>query len=86
MLESAFNIVYGKPNRSFLHGKAIAVMLLVGSLVTLFVGLLVGSVGYDMLKRFAGGFFGNEYVAYVLSIADLDARRSSSSCSPSTTC
>ena len=38
VLESAFNIVYGKPNRSFLHGKLIAVMLLVGSLVTLFVG------------------------------------------------
>ena len=34
----AFNIVYGKPNRSFLHGKLIAVTLLVGSLVTLFVG------------------------------------------------
>ena len=29
-----------------------AVMLLVGSLVTLFFGLLVGSVGYEMLKRY----------------------------------
>ena len=28
VLESAFNIVYGKPNRSFLHGKLIAVVFL----------------------------------------------------------
>ena len=68
VLESAFNIVYGKPNRSFLHGKLLAVMLLVGSLVTLFFGLLIGSVGYEILKRFAGFFFGNDYVAYAASI------------------
>jgi membrane protein len=68
VLESAFNIVYGKPNRSFLHGKLIAVLLLVGSLVTLFVGLLVGSVGYEVLKRFAGDFFVNDYVAYGASV------------------
>jgi len=68
VLESAFNIVYGKPNRSFLHGKALAVILLVGSLVTLFVGLLAGSVGYDVAKRFAPGFVGNGYVAYGLSV------------------
>jgi membrane protein len=68
VLESAFNIVYGRPNRPFLHGKALAVVLLVGSLVTLFVGLLVGSVGYDVLKRFAPGFIGNGYVAYTLSV------------------
>ena len=68
VLESAFNIVYGRPNRSFLHGKLIAVVLLVGSLVALFVGLLVGSVGYDILKRFAGGVFGNGVVAYGASV------------------
>jgi membrane protein len=68
VLESAFNIVYGKPNRSFLHGKLIAVTLLVGSLVTLFVGLLAGSVGYRILRGFAGGFFENEYVAYAVSV------------------
>jgi membrane protein len=68
VLESAFNIVYGKPNRSFLHGKLLAVMLLVGSLVALFFGLLIGSVGYEILKRFAGSFFGNDYVAYAASI------------------
>ena len=57
VLESAFNIVYGKPNRSFLHGKLIAVLLLVSSLVTLFIGLLVGSFGYEILQGFAEGFF-----------------------------
>ena len=68
VLESAFNIVYGKPNRPFLHGKLLAFVLLVGSLVTLFVGLLVGSIGYEVLTRFAGAFFGNAYVAYGASI------------------
>ena len=38
VLESAFNIVYDRPNRSFLHGKAIASILMLGSLgVFLFV-------------------------------------------------
>jgi membrane protein len=68
VLESAFNIVYGKPNRSFLHGKLLAVLLLLGSLITLFTGLLVGSVGYEVLKRFAGDFFVNDYVAYGASV------------------
>src|SRR5690348_5745510 len=34
VLESAFNIVYGKPNRSFLRGKLLAVGLMLLSLVT----------------------------------------------------
>ena len=33
VLESAFNIVYGRPNRGFLHGKALATMMMGGSLV-----------------------------------------------------
>ncbi|HEX9415294.1 MAG TPA: YihY/virulence factor BrkB family protein [Gaiellaceae bacterium] len=69
VLESAFNIVYGRPNRSFLRGKAVAVVVLVGSLVTLFIGLLAGSIGYDVLKRFAPGFISNGYVAYTLSVS-----------------
>ena len=69
VLESAFNIVYGKPNRSFLRGKLLAVGLMLLSLVTLFVGLLIGSFGYDLLKRYAGGFAENVYVAYGLSVA-----------------
>jgi membrane protein len=68
VLESAFNIVYGRPNRSFLHGKAIALALLIASLFTLFVGLLVGSFGYELLKRWAPGFISNGFVAYVLSV------------------
>jgi membrane protein len=68
VLESAFNIVYGQPNRSFLRGKLLAVGLMLLSLVTLFVGLLAGSFGFDLLKRYAGGFAGNSYVAYGLSV------------------
>jgi YihY family inner membrane protein len=68
VLESAFNIVYGRPNRSFLRGKALAVVVLLGSLVTLFLGLISGSIGYDVLRRFAPGVIGNGYVAYTLSV------------------
>jgi membrane protein len=68
VLESAFNIVYGRPNRPFLHGKGLAVLLMIGSLVTLFVALLVGSVGYAFVRRGAPGLFGNSYVAYALSV------------------
>jgi membrane protein len=68
VLESAFNIVYGRPNRSFLHGKGIALLLLIGSLVTLFVALLAGSVGFAFIRRYAPGFFDNTYIAYGLSV------------------
>jgi membrane protein len=68
VLESAFNIVYGRPNRSFLRGKALALAMLIASLFTLFVGLFVGSFGSELLKRRAPGFFANEVVAYLLSV------------------
>jgi membrane protein len=68
VLESAFNIVYGRPNRGFLHGKALATMMMVGSLVTLFVSLVMGSVGQEILKRYAG-FEGNDVTARVIAIA-----------------
>ncbi len=68
VLESAINIVYGRPNRSFLHGKVIAVAFLIGSLFTLFVGLLVGSIGAAFLERFAWDVLANSYVALVLTI------------------
>jgi membrane protein len=68
VLESAFNIVYGRPNRSFLRGKAVAVALLVGSLFVLFIGLVVGTFGFHLLRRYAGGFLGNAVVAYTLSV------------------
>jgi YihY family inner membrane protein len=69
VLESAFNIVYGRPNRSFLRGKALAVLLMLGSLVTLFVALLAGSLGFAALKEYAPGFVANSGTAYVVSIA-----------------
>ena len=68
VLESAFNIVYGRPNRSFFHGKGVAVALLMGGLLTLFVALLVGSFGVEALKEWAPGVVANEIVAYVLSV------------------
>src|SRR5437016_7070305 len=67
VLESAFNIVYGRPNRSFLRGKGIATVLMLGSLVTLFVALLAGSLGVAALKQYAPGFVANSAVAYTLS-------------------
>ncbi len=68
VLESAFNIVYGRPNRSFLQGKGLAIILMVGSLVTLFVALLAGSFGVAVLKEYVPGFADNDIVAYFLSI------------------
>jgi membrane protein len=68
VLESAFNIVYGRSNRSFLHGKARALLFMVGSLVTLFVALLAGSLGVAALQEYAAGLISNAAIAYVLSI------------------
>ena len=68
VLESAFNIVYGRPNRSFLRGKFLATLFMAGSLVVLFVALVVGSIGFDILKRFAPGLVANDFVAYGLSV------------------
>jgi membrane protein len=68
VLESAFNIVYARPNRSFLHGKGLAALLMIGSLVTLFVALLAGSFGVAALREYAPGFAGSTVTAYVVSI------------------
>ncbi|MGH3080885.1 MAG: YihY/virulence factor BrkB family protein [Gaiellaceae bacterium] len=68
VLESAFNIVYGKPNRSFLHGKGIAVVVMLGTLVTLFVGLVIGSVGFEVLHDAVPGFVSNRWAAHGLSL------------------
>jgi membrane protein len=69
VLESAFNIVYGRPNRSFLRGKGLALLLMIGSLVTLFVALLAGSLGASYLDDHAPGVLGNGVTAYALSVA-----------------
>jgi membrane protein len=68
VLESAFNIVYGRPNRPFLHGKALAIVFMVAGLIVLFAGLAVGTVGHGLLERYASGFVTNPVVAYVLSV------------------
>jgi membrane protein len=68
-LESAFNIVYGRPNRSFLRGKALAAVLMVSTVTMLFVSLVIGAFGVEVLKRKAPGFVGNSVVAYIVSIA-----------------
>src|SRR5688572_5444932 len=67
VLESAFNIVYNRPNRSFLHGKFLATLFMAGSIVALATGLVIGGFGYDLLQRFAGGVIANPVVAYALS-------------------
>jgi len=68
VLESAFNIVYGRPNRGWLHGKALATVMMVGSLVALFASLVIGSVGQEVLKRYAG-FSGEFPFARLTAIA-----------------
>jgi uncharacterized BrkB/YihY/UPF0761 family membrane protein len=68
VLESAFNIVYGRPNRPFLRGKALAVVFMVASLVVLFAGLSIGAGGRLLLEEFAPGVVGNSVFAYLLSL------------------
>ena len=68
-LESALNIVYARPNRSFLKGKGVAAGVMTGSIVTLFTSLVIGAFGVEVLKRYAPGVVGNGLVAYVVSIA-----------------
>ena len=68
VLESAFNIVYGRPNRSFLHGKFLATLFMAGSIVILSVVLVAGSIGYELVDRVAPGLVENGYVAYGLSV------------------
>ena len=47
VLESAFNIVYDRPNRPFLHGKFLATIFMAGSIIVLATGLVIGGFGYD---------------------------------------
>ena len=68
-LESAFNIVYGRPNRSFVRGKLLAMAFMATSLVVLFVGLVVGSFGFHVLERDVSGVMGSSWVAVPLSLA-----------------
>jgi membrane protein len=65
-LESALNIVYGLPNRRFLHGKGLAAALMATVLTTLFVSLVVGAFGVSVLKHHLR-FADSSAVAYILS-------------------
>ena len=67
-LESAFNILYGRPNRPFLRGKALATSYMSIALVVLFVGLTVGTLGYDLLRRYATDVVANRWVALGLTL------------------
>jgi membrane protein len=67
-LESAFNIVYGRPNRPFLKGKGIAAVVMLATITTLFVSLVIGALGVEVVKRYAPGFAGSSVAAYILSI------------------
>jgi membrane protein len=66
-LESALNIVYGLPNRRFLHGKGIAAALMATVLTTLFVSLVVGAFGASVLKHHLR-FADSSAVAYAASV------------------
>ena len=67
VLESAFNIVYDRPNRPFLRGKALATLMMVGSLAFLFVSLVIGAAGAELLRRYTG-LNDNVVIANVISI------------------
>jgi YihY family inner membrane protein len=72
VLESAFNIVYALPNRPFLRQKALVLLLVAGSLIALFAGLLAGSVGVDVVRNAGVAGHALSYVyALVVSTAVL---------------
>ena len=66
---SQFMDVYGRPNRPFLKGKGIAAVVMLATVTTLFVSLVIGALGVEVVKRYAPGFAGSNVAAYVLSIA-----------------
>src|SRR5262245_22403222 len=51
VLESAFNIVYGLPNRPFIRQKSLVLLLTAASLIVLFVALVIASVGVELTQR-----------------------------------
>ncbi len=65
VLESAFNIVYGLPNRSFVRQKGLVLLLTAGFLIFLFVALVIASVGVELAER--AGFAGR-VLSYVVAL------------------
>ncbi len=70
VLESAFNIVYGRPNRSFLHGKALATLLMIGTVTA----TTVFAVTVSVLVSLWGVFVFLVSVYYVLTNERLTIR------------
>ncbi len=67
-LESAFNIVYGRPNRPFFRGKVLAIAFLTASLAASFAGLATTTIGWRALAHAAPGIAGNGVVAFLVSL------------------
>ncbi len=67
VLESAFNIVYGLPNRPFIRQKSLVLMLTAASLIVLFLALVISSVGVELVQRagVAEGFLSYLYALLV---------------------
>ncbi len=67
VLESAFNIVYGLPNRPFVRQKLIVLVLVSTSLTALFLAIVVGSVGAGLAEnaRVAGGAISYVYALLI---------------------
>jgi membrane protein len=70
VLESAFNIVYGLPNRPFIRQKSLVLVLTAAFLVVLFVALVIGSVGVELVQR-AGVAEGAVSYVYALLVSTL---------------
>jgi YihY family inner membrane protein len=67
-LESAFNIVYHRPNRPFLRGKALATLYMLTALLVLFAGLVIGFASYRFADRWVPGIAGDAQVGVAVSI------------------
>jgi membrane protein len=67
VLESAFNIVYGLPNRPFIRQKSFVLVLTAASLIALFLALVISSVGVELVQRagVAEGFLSYLYALLV---------------------
>jgi membrane protein len=67
VLESAFNIVYGLPNRPFIRQKSLVLMLTAASLIVLFLALVISSVGVELVQHagVAEGFLSYLYALLV---------------------
>jgi membrane protein len=66
VVESALNIVYGRPNRPFVRQKLFVLGLTAAALAILFVALIVSSLGVDLAGDAA---IGSQALAYVYGLA-----------------